>query len=395
MKNSSRKNCSAGAASGAGLKIAMVSPYSWAHPGGVNNHISGLARQMVLRGHRVTVIAPDEGRLPAGVSFLSAGRSVPVPANGSVANLALFPGTVGRVAAQVRGGGYDVVHLHEPLIPLVSTAALRSAACRVAGTFHASHEGSYAPYGLARITHRRLSRRIDVRLAVSPAARELAFRYFPGEYLIVPNGVDLSCFSPGLPRPDFFPPPGVPVVLFVGRNEKRKGLQVLLQAFPAVRRRVPGCVLVVVGAGYEDGIGEAPPGIDSKAVISAGFVDNSRLPAVYGAADVFCAPSLGGESFGIILLEAMASGTPVVAADIQGYRGVVEQAGGGKLFPVGDPEALAGLLVEMLEDPGRRLTLSGRGLEGVKQFSWEVLASRLEAVYRGGTEGIRTNGEVR
>jgi len=368
---------------GVRLRIAMVSPYSWAHPGGVNTHIRGLAGEMNRRGHRVTIIAPDRGGVPAGAEFISAGRSLPVPANGSVAHLALFPGAGGSVRRAAGEGGFDVVHVHEPLVPVVSTAAVMASRCRVVGTFHAAGEGRSLTYRLARALYRRALERLDYRIAVSESARSLASAHFPGSYDIIPNGVDIERFSPGGERPEGFPPAGRPVVLFVGRNERRKGLRVLLDAFPKVADRVPGCRLVVIGEGFT--AGAVLPGIGEALrdrVTVPGYVGNEELPGYYGAADILCSPALGGESFGVVLIEAMASGTPVVASDIPGYRGVVEKTAGGRLFKTGEPDSLASTLVELLLDERLRGELAAQGLEGAAAFSWQVLGGRIEPCYR-------------
>lgn len=363
------------------VRVAIVSPYSWAHPGGVNNHVEGLSAELAGRGHRVTVVAPDSGAAPADVEFVSAGRSVPVPANGSTARLALSVGARARVTRVMSRGDFDVVHVHEPLVPFVSTSAVRHARCRVVGTFHAAGEGLNLAYSAARVLSRGVHGRLDRLVAVSAEARALASRYFPGEYQVIPNGVDLTRFSPERPRPAGFPGSG-PVVLFVGRNEPRKGADVLLRAFPEVARAVPGCMFVIAGGGFdrEKVLRGLDDGLRDRVVI-AGRVSNEELPGYYSSADVCCAPALGGESFGIVLLESLACGTPVVASDIPGYSAVVRQAGGGVLFAPGDVAGLARELESLLADDGRRRELSLQGLDGVTGFSWEMLASRLEDVY--------------
>ena len=353
------------------MRVALVSPYSWSHPGGVNNHLEGLGTELLGHGHEVTIIAPGSGTVPAGIEFVSAGMPVPVRANGSVARLALSPTVYHRVRRAL-SSGFDIVHVHEPLVPMVSLSAVASARCAVVGTFHAAADSS-AIYSLAKFALPRAHSRIDARIAVSEPARELASKYFPGDYEVIPNGVDLSRFSPGAERPERLDGPG-PFVLFVGRGERRKGLDVLMRAFGDVKARVPGCRLIVIGEGHERKGGES--------VIYLGYVKNEELPGYYASADVFCAPALGGESFGIVLAESMASGTPVVASGIPGYRAVLQQAGGGLLFEPGDSEALAGRLLELLSDRPLREKLSRRGLDGVKAFSWESVAGRVEEIYR-------------
>ena len=358
----------------------MVSPYSWLHPGGVNNHVSGLARQLIERGHEITIVAPDAAGCVEGASLVDAGRGLPLPANGSIARLAVLPGSGARVKKAVRSGGFDVVHVHEPLVPLVSTSAVMAAEGKVVGTFHAAGEGRSLTYLAGKTLLGRVARRLDFRIAVSEPARALASAYLPGEYRIVPNGVDLSRFGP---RSRAAAGADGPSILFVGRNEKRKGLAVLLEAFPLVCQSVEGCRLEVIGSGFDEAeVRRGLPDALRGRVSVAGFVDNEELPSRYASSDVFCAPALGGESFGIVLVESMASGTPVVASDIPGYAAVVEQTGGGILFRRGDARDLARALVEVLADAPMRGELSSRGLEGVAQFSWRRVADRLVEIYQ-------------
>lgn len=361
----------------------MVSPYSWAHPGGVNSHVRGLASEMMRRGHSVTIIAPDAGERVPGAESRSAGHSVPVPSNRSIAWLALAPGTGAKVRRAVSEVDFDVVHVHEPLVPLVSTAAVRASECRVVGTFHAAGKGRALAYWLAGVFYKDVHRRLDHLIAVSESARSLVSPHFPGDYELIPNGIDLERFSRSIERPESLPA-SEPVVLFVGRNEKRKGLSVLLKAFPILLREVPDCRLVLVGEGLEDR--EVLRGLDGSLrgqVSAIGYVRDEELPAYYGAADIFCAPATGGESFGIVLLEAMACGTAVEASDIPGYRDVLDQTGGGRLFKTGDPEELAKNLAVLLKDDELREELSRKGLEGAGRFSWRKIGDRLEECYRG------------
>jgi phosphatidyl-myo-inositol alpha-mannosyltransferase len=363
------------------VRVAIVSPYSWAHPGGVNNHIEGLASQLAGRGHDVTIIAPDEGANAEGVAFVSAGKSIQVRANGSVARLAVRPGTSRRVKKAVASGGFDVVHVHEPLVPSVSRAAVLGSKCRVVATFHTAGEGGSLTYWLGRRLSSNVAGRLDARIAVSEPARARASRYLPGEYEIVPNGVDTSRFraaGAGAAAADGCE------ILFVGRNEPRKGLDVLLEAFPLVCDSIDDCRLKVIGSGFTPGsvAGSLPAGLRGRVEV-LGFVENDELPSHYAGARVFCAPARGGESFGIVLVEAMASGTPVVASDIPGYSAVIQQAGGGLIFRNGDARDLARALVEVLKDDELRDGLRRKGLAGVEQFSWEVLAPRIEGIYAG------------
>lgn len=363
--------------------MAMVSPYSWKHPGGVNNHIRGLARKMIKMGHEVTVVAPDLGRPVEGAGFVTAGRSIPVPANGSISHLAVGPFTPRLVKEALGAAPFDLVHVHEPLVPLVSTVAVRSASCRVVGTFHAAGKGRNLTYQAGRAFFSSVMDRLDCRIAVSEQAKSMISKYFPGEYQVIPNGLEVERFSRRQPRPDGFPAVKGPVVLFVGRREKRKGLEVLMGAFPRVLDSMPGCRLLVIGEGHDSRESRFANRRLRDSVTVLGYVRNLDLPAYYQAADVFCAPAIGGESFGVVLLEAMASGTPVVASDIPGYRSVIEETGGGRLFRKGDPEDLARVLLDVLSKESLRNRLASTGSASVKRFSWDELAPSLERCYGG------------
>lgn len=365
------------------MRIAIVSPYSWARAGGVNNHVFGLTEALQERGHRVTVLAPDAGAVPEGASFVSAGRSLPFPANGSISWISVMPGTTGRVRRGL-AGDFDAVHVHEPLVPLVSAAAVRASECTTVGTFHAAGEGRSIAYGAGRFFYGDVVRRLDRRIAVSRSAAESISRYFPGGYEIVPNGIRYGWFAAERPRPEGFPEGKGPFVLFVGRNEPRKGLPVLLDAFRRVVEIEPGAGLVLVGSGLDrdEVLKEVEPGIRSR-IASPGFVPDEQLPAYYGHSDVFCSPAIGGESFGIVLIEAMAAGTPVVASKIPGYVDVVDGTGGGLLFEAGDPSSLAEALLRLIQDRVLAERLSENGRLNTRQFDWNSLAVRLESIYSG------------
>ncbi|MBN1288203.1 MAG: glycosyltransferase family 4 protein [Actinobacteria bacterium] len=375
------------------MRIAIVSPYSWKHPGGVNNHIRGLSGQLIKLGHEVAVMAPDGSGKADGASVVetrwgdcpvfSAGRSFAIPANGSIANLALVPGTGRRVRAFLREGRFDVVHVHEPLVPLVSTAALGGTGYRLVATFHAASEGQDLLYRVARLRYGRLFENIDCRVAVSLSAKKVIAGYFPGEYRIVPNGVEESRFSGfvGTGKKELWR--NETLILFVGRDEPRKGLPVLLEAFETVVKKMPGCRLLLAGSSIEEErvFPKLSPELRRKVTV-LGHVSDEELPAYYAMSDVFCAPALGGESFGIILLEAMAAGTPVVASDIDGYRDVVESTGGGILFENGNARHLSCKLMEVLADREFRGRLASDGRNGVKRYSWDRVALEIESCYR-------------
>jgi len=336
---------------------------------------------MTRKGHSVTVFAPDTGDVPEGARFISAGSSVPIPANRSIARICLSPRVLSSAKRILLGGGFDVVHVHEPFVPLVSVAAVLYASTRTVGTFHASAEGGLALYRLVQAFLKGVRGRIDCCTAVSQAAKELVSRYFPGKYEIVPNGVDTTFFKPVEKRPDSFPVKNCPLILFVGRGEPRKGLQVLLESFRKLLGDIPSCKLVIVGEGHSKEKYISTYSLPKDSLFVPGFLPDEEMRVFYSLADVFCAPALGGESFGLVLLEAMACGTPVVVSDIPGYREVVDATGGGILFKKGDAESLYHALIDVLTDEKLRVELGRRGLEGAQGFSWSSIADRVEKIY--------------
>lgn len=361
------------------MNIGMVSPYSWDFPGGVNRHVEQLSEHLRGRGYRVQVIAPGG---ETSEEFFSVGGSFAISANMSKANISFGPRVAARIKRLLREESFDILHLHEPLIPSSSMLALIYSGCANLATFHAAREEGSLGYRLARPLLERLARRIDVRAAVSPAAEDLVSRYFPGEYRILPNGVDTGLFAPegtgldGLEQDAFN-------IVFVGRSEPRKGLDVLLQALPQVREDHPEVRLLVVGV--------EKPATRYEGVTWLGRIPDDLVPAAYRSADIMVSPALGMESFGIVLVEAMASGLPVVASDIPGYRAVLEDGVQGVLVPPGDPTALAGALIELIEDEARRRAMSAASLRRAGEFSWERLVEDVEGAY---AQAVEIHGRI-
>jgi phosphatidylinositol alpha-mannosyltransferase len=333
--------------------------------------VLGLARSLRRLGHEVQVLAPLDGP-PPEPGIIALGRSIPVSANGSVAPLAPGPAAAQRTRAALRDERFDLVHIHEPLVPGPSLTAVLAKQAPLVATFHAA--GSSAAYRWLGPALRRLARRIDVRVAVSEDARRFAHAALGGEYTVLFNGVDVERFAGAPPAPK---PPGSRVVLFVGRHEPRKGLDVLVRAV----RGLPADVrLWVAGAGPDnDRLREATAG-DSR-IEWLGPIGDHQKAARLRAADVFCAPSLGGESFGVVLLEAMAAGTPVVASDLPGYRRVAGDGADAILTAPGDSDALAVGLRRVLDDAetADRLVESGRRRAG--SFSMHALAEAYLGLY--------------
>lgn len=366
------------------MKIALISPYDWAVPGGVNSHVGRLAEELRKREHSVDLFAPSSDREIArreGVTIC--GRPLTVPASGSRARIAL--GWARRSTRDaLEAGPYDIVHAHEPLMPLVPIQFIAAAHCAVVGTFHAAREGPHPLYRMAELTGRRWLRRVDAHIAVSEASRALASRYVNAEFEIVPNGIDYSHFaSPGRPLDEFG---SGPVLLFVGRPEPRKGLEYLLEAFARVRAKLGEDVrLVVVGAGdFGNYRAMAPEGTEFRS-----HVDYADLPRYYQRADVVVAPNTGNESQGYVLLEAMASGSPVVASDIPGFRAVLEDGCTGVLVRPRSVAELARGIMDLLSDPDRRRRMGAAAAATGRSYDWSRIATKVLGVYARAAEHHR------
>jgi phosphatidylinositol alpha-mannosyltransferase len=349
-----------------------VCPYAWDRVGGVQTHVRYLARALRARDHEVTVLAPTASEKTPEDHVVYVGRAIGVPANGSVAPVSFGPLAAAGVRRALTALEPDVVHLHEPLIPSLSLLALWQGGAPSVGTFHAAAESSFG-YRISRPALERTARRITVRTAVSDAARSLISRYVPGEYLLTPNGVDVERFAGAEPA-DL----GLgQKVLFVGRLEKRKGLEVLIQSM--TRLRDLDARLIVVGSGHEE---RAARSLASSLGVDADFlgrVHDDDLPSIYRAADVYCAPGLGGESFGIVLIEAMAAGAPVVCSDLEGFRAVA--GGAAELVPVGDAGLLADALRRVLSDDDIASRMSKASSRLASAYDWGRLVTGVESIY--------------
>jgi phosphatidylinositol alpha-mannosyltransferase len=339
------------------VRVGLVCPYSWSVPGGVQSHVAGLAGALRGLDVEVEILSPVDGPA-AGVVPL--GRSVPIPSNGSVQRVALSPAAVARTARAVRGRGYDVVHLHEPMLPAACLTALAAARVPVVATFH-MYRQALLWYAVFFPVVRIAARQIDAFLAVSPAAAGYARRGTGHEVEVVPNGIDHAALAA------LEPDRRGGRILFVGRDEPRKGLSALLDAFRRLRGE-PELVLVGPGGGR------------GERVRALGRVSDEALRRELARADVLAAPSLGRESFGVVLVEAMAAGLPVVASDIEGYRDVLPDSAG-RLVPPGDAAALAGALEELLADGELRVRLGEAGRRESERYAWPRVAERTLAVY--------------
>lgn len=364
------------------MHVALVSPYDLDVPGGVQSHVLHLAAALREQGDRVTTVAPGG----SGPHHVTVGSSVGVPFNDSVAPIALWPAAAVRTVRGLRELAPDVVHVHEPAVPWVSLAATLRSPAPVVGTFHAWSEDDRA-YRVVGPVVRRAAARLARRIAVSPAAAAyhagvLGLR--PSDFRVVPNAVDVRRFADAAPFPELRS--DGPVLLFVGRLERRKGLEQLIHAFTMLKTTRPDVRLVVIGDGPErDRCQALLPARLRVDVDFLGRVDQEDLPRFYASADVFVSPALGGESFGIVLLEAMAAGAPVVASDLPGYRSVVDDGVTGRLVPRDDPRSLAAVVDALLENPSLRSALVEQGRRAVAAFDWPAVARRLREVYASAT----------
>ncbi len=408
------------------MRIALISPYSWTYPGGVTRHIEALAAELEALGHDARILAPydpDDAlarrlhrgarpqRLQPPAGFVSLGRTFGLPANGAVSNITGAPSAFLALRRELRSGGYDVAHLHEPIVPMVCWDALfHAGSLPLVGTFHTYSENPITN-GIAAgpLGGRRRINRLRVRIAVSEAAAWTARRFYGGRYRIVPNGVhlggaivgrdenrhadellldddnarahdrtrdrdrdlfedDLSSAAAGV----------VPLrILFVGQAVERKGLSILLRAFEALRDHVPA-TLTLVGASSEE---VAHMTLDDRGIRALGKVSESRKLAELARADVLCAPSLGGESFGMVITEGLAAGTPVLASDIPGYRDVLRDGIDGQLVPAGDPLALAEAMRRLALEPVRRAHMAAAARERAERFAWPHVAAEVLDCY--------------
>jgi phosphatidylinositol alpha-mannosyltransferase len=364
------------------LKILLVSPFDFSSPGGVNEHIVHLDQQFQLLGHATRVLSPrsdEEGEEDDG-HFYKLGVTLPVPANGSTARITLSPFVSGKVKDFLHREEFDIVHLHEPLAPTLPPFVLLHSKSVNIGTFHAARTSNVG-YLYAKPILSHFHAKLDARIAVSPSALEFVSQYFPGDYEVIPNGIDIDLFGPNI-EPIQRYRDGRPNILFVGRyNESRKGLKYLLRAFSLVRQEFPMARLIVVGPGTPRRFEREIDRYELENVEFLGPVSKQMLPSLYATCDVFCAPSTGRESFGIVLLEAMASGKPVVATNIRGYAAVVRHGIDGLLVERKNPEALAIALVHVLADDALRDRFGQAGRRRAEDHSWPVVAKRVLETY--------------
>ncbi|TCO51410.1 phosphatidylinositol alpha-mannosyltransferase [Kribbella antiqua] len=356
----------------------MVCPYSLGTPGGVQNHVRDLAEALLALGHEVSVLAPVDAADTVPPYVVSSGRAVGVPYNGSVARVTFGPRTAARVKSWLTEGNFDVVHVHEPTTPSASIIALWSAEGPFVATFHTWQVRSRAMSAAAGLLRPALEK-IDARIAVSENARSMMVQHVGGEAVVIPNGLYTSRFK-GTPRSEWQGSDGT--ISFLGRmDEPRKGLGVLLKAVPALVAERPNLRILVAGTGQGDEASRSLPARCRDNVFFLGAIDDEARADMLAGSDVYVAPHLGGESFGIVLLEAMAAGAPVVASDLPAFRQVLDGGRLGELFEPGDHTELTARALKLLSTPDERLKLHTAGLTAVQRYDWSVLLPELMSVY--------------
>jgi phosphatidyl-myo-inositol alpha-mannosyltransferase len=362
------------------MRIGMVCPYDWEVPGGVREHVSGLAEALIDIGHEVSVIAPadDDAELPDWL--VPAGRAVPVPYNGSVARLAFGFVSAARVRRWLKDGNFDVLHVHEPAAPSLSLLACWAADGPIVATMHAAIPRSRALHAAQPILASALEK-ITGRIAVAEAARSTLVEHLGGDAVLIPNGVNVSKFEKAEPLPGF---PGSGGTLgFLGRtDEPRKGLDVLLDAFPLLAADRPELRLLIAGRGDPDDVLARVPQRYRERVVLLGQVSDEDRGRMLHSVDVFCAPNTGGESFGMVLAEAMAAGAAIVASDLDAFRQVLRGGEAGELFENGDAEGLAAAAARLLDSPSLRAKLAAAAAVAVREFDWAVVARDVLRVYQ-------------
>lgn len=362
------------------MKIGIVNPYSWDVPGGVGFHIRDLALKLRSRGHDVRVLTPSTSDdLPEWIT--SAGSSVSIPFNGSVANISVKPTILKRTRRWLADNDFDVVHVHEPVVPSVSMAAAMLSRAPLVGTFHAAL-GRSVSRAIASAPMRLYMERIGVRIAVSEEARRTLIEHHGGDAVIIPNGVETASFRSASPLERWEAGADRPVIVFLGRlDEPRKGLSIFAGAIGSVLESFPGARFLIAGRGEAPDIREAVARFGESVSFLGGISDEEKESLLAGAS-IYVAPQTGGESFGIVLVEAMAARTAVVASDIPAFRAVLEDGRAGALFETGSSESLAATLIDLLGDPGRLDELSEAGQRASAQYDWEVVADKVFEVYK-------------
>ena len=363
------------------MRLGIVCPYSFDVPGGVQYHVRDLAESLIDRGHEVSVLAPADDGTPVPDFVHPTGRAVPVPYNGSVARLAFGPIINARVRRWLADGHFDLVHLHEPQIPSLSFIALHACDAPLVATFHTSIVRSRALTVVSGLMQPALDK-LRARIAVSEDARRTLVEHLGGDAVVIPNGVRTADFSTARPDPRWVGTPERPTVAFLGRiDEPRKGLAVVAGALPKLVAAVPGLRLLVAGSGDQDEA-RALFGEHARSVELLGRISDADKAALLSSVDVYLAPQTGGESFGIVLVEAMAAGAAVAASDLPAFVRVLDDGRCGVVFRTGDSADLAGAVARLLADPARRRELTAAAAGWMPRFDWATVTEQILTVYQ-------------
>jgi phosphatidylinositol alpha-mannosyltransferase len=365
------------------MKIAIVSPYDWSTPGGVNLHVQSLTRHLLEAGHDIRIVAPSSRPESDGHGCVTIiGESgFGLPATGSVAHVTLSYNLGPRVKQLLARENFDIVHVHEPFMPLLPFQFLRYSKATNIATFHAAREGGSRPYAYAKFVIQPWWSRMHGRIAVSPSALRMIGKHFPDRYRIIPNGVDCAIYGKGEPIPELTD--GKQNILFLGRLEKRKGLPFLLEAYAKIKPDFPDTRLVVVGGdGGLRSVCELYVERNQLAdVVFTGYVPDEAKPDYFKSADIYCAPNTGGESMGIVLLEALAAGAPIVASRIEGFSDVLTEGEEGFLTPPRDSDALAAALKRLLSAEALRTAMGGQALKTARNYDWKRVSKQIANYY--------------
>lgn len=365
------------------LRVGIVCPYSYDVPGGVQFHVRDLAEALIARGHTVSVLAPADDDTPIPEYMTAAGRAIPVRYNGAVARMTFGPVTAARVRKWLAAGEFDVLHLHEPVTPSLGMLALWIADGPIVATFHTALIRS-RPLQMAYPLVRQSLEKISARIAVSEDARRTLVEHMGGDAVVIPNGVYVDAFTAATADPRWTGTPERPTIAFLGRlDEERKGLPVLLGAVPQVLAEIPGTRFLVAGRG-ETGPDEVRELLGDEAAAAVEFlggISDEDKANLLASVDVYCGPQTGGESFGIVLVEAMSAGATVVASDLGAFSRVLDDGAAGVLFRTGDSADLAATLVRVLRDADLRAKVSAHALKVVRQYDWATVTDQVLAVY--------------
>jgi phosphatidylinositol alpha-mannosyltransferase len=359
------------------LTIGIVCPYGWDTPGGVQNHVRDLAEYLIAAGHKVSVLAPviDETKIPAYVT--SAGKPIAIPYNGAVARVLFGPIAFARVRQWIAQGDFDILHLHEPAIPSISLLACWAAEGPMVGTFHAAAKRQKAIFAIGPILEPVIEK-LSARIAVSEAARATLTEHLETDAVVIPNGIYADRYRDGTPQEKW----QGNTLGFIGRfEEPRKGLSVLVDALPIISRFAPDVRVFIAGPGEPDEVIKSiDPQLRSRFTF-LGTISEQDKANFLASISLYIAPNTGGESFGIILAEALAGGATVVASDIPAFDSLLNHGQYGEIFESESSTDLAKRVIDLLRDENRRVELGKVGKAHAQQFDWKVVADQIFSIY--------------